>query len=158
MKNNIQIKGKPSPNDISFIRIKDHNRIKRTLLEFNDGLPPLQGEEEYVDSVSEKIAANGIVYRLQTNTKHIGFFSLYANDHTTRTAFISFIAVGPQYRNEGYGSKLLNKAILTAKENDMKTLKLEVLKYNTKAQRFYKKHGFTFASESENSFYLERAI
>ena len=158
MKNNIKCNGKSYPNDISFIRIKDLNKIKNTLLEFNDGLPPLQGEEAYVDSVSEKIAANGIVYCILANMKRIGFFSIYANDHTTKTAFISFIAIGRQYRNSGYGSSLLNKAILTAKENHMETLKLEVLKYNTNAQHFYKKHGFSFAGESENSIYLEKAI
>ena len=143
--------------DISFIRLTDIENVKKVLLEFNDKLPPLQGEEEYVDSVTEKICENGIVYCMLLK-EIIGFFAMYANDTVTKTAFISFIAVGIPYRGSGYGSVLLDKAVQTAKENNMKILKLEVLKDNLIAQQFYKKHGFNVVSEGENSIYLEKNI
>lgn len=144
--------------DISFIRLTDKENVKKVLLEFNDKLPPLQGEEEYVDSVTEKICENGIVYCMLLKEKIIGFFAMYVNDTVTKTAFISFIAVGIPYRGSGYGSVLLDKAVQTAKENNMKILKLEVLKDNLIAQQFYKKHGFNVVSEGENSIYLEKNI
>lgn len=143
--------------DISFIRLTDKENVKKVLLEFNDKLPPLQGEEEYVDSVTEKICENGIVYCMLLK-EIIGFFAMYANDTVTKTAFISFIAVGIPYRGSGYGSVLLDKAVQTAKEKSMKILKLEVLKDNLIAQQFYKKHGFNVVSEGENSIYLEKNI
>ena len=137
--------------DISFIRLTDKENVKKVLLEFNDKLPPLQGEEEYVDSVTEKICENGIVYCMLLK-EIIGFFAMYVNDTVTKTAFISFIAVGIPYRGSGYGSVLLDKAVQTAKEN------IEVLKDNLIAQQFYKKHGFNVVSEGENSIYLEKNI
>ena len=143
--------------DISFIRLTDKENVKKVLLEFNDKLPPLQGEEEYVDSVTEKICENGIVYCMLLK-EIISFFAMYVNDTVTKTAFISFIAVGIPYRGSGYGSVLLDKAVQTAKEKSMKILKLEVLKDNLIAQQFYKKHGFNVVSEGENSIYLEKNI
>ena len=144
--------------DISFIRLTDKEKVKKVLLEFNDKLPPLQGEEEYVDSVTVKIFENGIVYCMLLKEEIIGFFAMYANDTVAKTAFISFIAAGISYRGSGYGSILLNKAIQVAKDNNMQILKLEVLKDNVIAQNFYKKHGFYNIGESENSIYLEKKI
>ncbi|WP_303837714.1 GNAT family N-acetyltransferase [Ruminococcus flavefaciens] len=151
-------KEKFGPDDIFFMRITDKNSIKKVLLDFNDRLPPLQGEEGYVDSVSDKIAKNGIALCMLLKNTIIGFFTMYANDHENRKAFISFIAVDSSYRAAGYGTMLLKKAVQTAKENNMELMKLEVLKDNVIAQNFYKKHGFYTIGESENSIYLAKKL
>ncbi|HHW30747.1 MAG TPA: ribosomal protein S18-alanine N-acetyltransferase [Clostridiaceae bacterium] len=55
---------------------------------------------------------------------------------------ITNIAVHPEFRRNGIGSRLLSKLVEIARENDVYAMTLEVRKSNLGAQELYKKHGF----------------
>jgi ribosomal protein S18 acetylase RimI-like enzyme len=59
---------------------------------------------------------------------------------------ISYIAVLPEFQNQGIGTKLMEKLIAQAKENNLKTVRL-MSRIN--AVKFYKKLGFV---EKDNPF------
>ncbi|MEG5000253.1 GNAT family N-acetyltransferase [Microcoleus sp. B4-D4] len=59
---------------------------------------------------------------------------------------ISYIAVLPEFQNQGIGTKLMEKLLAQAKQNNFKTVRL-MSRIN--AVKFYQKLGF---SEKENPF------
>lgn len=57
-------------------------------------------------------------------------------------AFITNIAVLPQYRRMGVAKKLLNSLFITAEKFDLEFISLEVRPSNTPAVNLYKSFGF----------------
>lgn len=47
-------------------------------------------------------------------------------------------------RGEGYGKLLIEKSIEVAKENNLKSIRLDTFSENISAQEFYKKRGFKY--------------
>lgn len=88
----------------------------------------------------------------------LGYCAFYANDSGTRKAYISLIAVRPEYHNQHIGRRILNSCMNTAVEYGMDSCVLEVRKNNRSAIRFYQANGFVFLSERETSFLMEREL
>ena len=88
------------------------------------------------------------------NQEVLGYISFYANDFINRTAFISLIAVKPEFQNKHIGSRLLEECFKIAKSKGMETIQLEVLKTNSLAIRFYKRHSFSFLYEKGEESYI----
>jgi ribosomal-protein-alanine N-acetyltransferase len=89
----------------------------------------------------EEITRNqlAIYYSAKVDTRIVGYagmWSVYGESHITN------IAVHPEYRECGTGSKLLERLIDTAKKLKIKSMTLEVRKSNLAAQGLYKKYGF----------------
>jgi GNAT superfamily N-acetyltransferase len=59
-----------------------------------------------------------------------------------RVAILEDMIVRPEYRNKGYGSKLLGAAADFAKSAGCLRITLLTDKANKNAQKFYKRHGF----------------
>lgn len=55
---------------------------------------------------------------------------------------ITNIAVHPEYRGNGFGDKIVEDLILSAKEKGVTSMTLEVRVSNVSAKSLYKKHGF----------------
>lgn len=85
--------------------------------------------------------------------KHIGLCACYMNNYETRTAYITHIAISPQYRGCGYGKQLLEKTIALAIEKGFLYLNLEVVKTNIPALTLYQSYHFTII-EDRNTKYL----
>lgn len=88
----------------------------------------------------------------------MGFIAYYANDTEKKVAFISMIAVLPQYRNMHLGSDLIDYCISDCEEKGMLSLRLEVAIDNAVGMSFYKKKGFVKENELRSSslFLLRR--
>lgn len=65
---------------------------------------------------------------------------------------IHTLGISVNLQGKGYASKLVEKAIMVAKENRRKTVRLDVLAPNLPAHELYKKHGFKLA-ETKELFY-----
>ena len=102
---------------------------------------------------AEKIYGSGITIALYRE-ELIGFSCFYCNDYQSRTAYISLIAVKQEYEHKGYGTRLLEEVKKTARDRGMTRLRLEVRKNNDQAISFYRKKGFIFEQEMEDSFYV----
>ena len=59
-----------------------------------------------------------------------------------REGHITNIAVHPEFRENGIGSRLLKKLIEISREKGIKKITLEVRKSNTAAKNLYYKYGF----------------
>lgn len=66
--------------------------------------------------------------------------------------YISNIAVYPEYRRKGIGTKLISWIEKEARNNKIKRLVLDVEKENSGAIRLYRKLGFSIASSSHITF------
>ena len=60
----------------------------------------------------------------------------------------------PEFQNKHIGSRLLEECFKIAKSKGMETIQLEVLKTNSLAIRFYKRHSFSFLYEKGEESYI----
>ena len=125
-------------------QITDHAQIRLLLDTFTPYLTTLATGQISKDQLSKKFATYGIVLTLSMQESITGFAAFYCNDTTRKQAFLSLLAVLPEYRRNKIGQKLLNAVISHACQAGMDTLTLEVQKNNLSAIHFYLKNNFSF--------------
>ena len=140
------------------VKIENLDSAISLLDEMSESLRSLSAGSDYRRTMAEKFLKYGTILAIQKDSCYIGFSAFYANDTENHTAFLSMIAVKKDYRGLSIGKELLDKTIEASKRNNMKKLKLEVLKDNIKAIRFYQNNGFEICSETENSFFMIKDI
>ncbi len=77
---------------------------------------------------------------------------------SSHVAYISRVAINPNFQNKGFGSQLFTKIISDAKENDITRLELKVESDNHNAIKFYKKMGFQIEGTLKGYFNREGEI
>lgn len=92
---------------------------------------------------AEKIQSEieqGIIWEmLYEKDKPIGYLVCKIEEEKV---YISKIYLKAETRGKGYGKLLLNRAIELAKQNEKKSLYLNVNKYNSDSIAFYERNGF----------------
>jgi len=133
--------------------------MRFTIQEYKSGLLPLHKlieflcgiDREITPSISsrttikeyiQKIINNGIILVAMHGDSLLGLCGFYCNDHTSKTAFLTIIAVSPFCRGKGIASSLLTEAIAYSQARGMHTMRLETSPDNVTAQSLYKKNGF----------------
>jgi Acetyltransferases len=98
-----------------------------------------QYEDEDIDSayIEDKDKA---VFLYYVNHRSVGQIKLCAN--WNGYALIEDISVSGNWRNKGIGTKLLEKAVQWAKQNNLAGLMLETQDVNVPACRFYARNNF----------------
>ncbi|HCE48231.1 MAG TPA: hypothetical protein DEQ84_06230 [Prevotellaceae bacterium] len=102
---------------------------------------------------ANKIRQNATTIEMWNADTLVGLCACYMNDYATQTAYITHIAISPQYRGFGYGKYLLEQTIAVAIEKGFLYLNLEVLKTNIPALTLYQSYHFTII-EDRNTKYL----
>ena len=92
------------------------------------------------------------------DAKPIGYCAFYANDPESRDAYITLIAVRPEYQGQHIGKRLIEEVSSIALDRKMRTCTLEVMKNNLPAREFYRKNGFVFLRERDKSFLLTKEL
>lgn len=92
------------------------------------------------------------------NAQILGYVVIYANDCVSKTAYITLLFVNEDYRNNKIGKVLLHYAGKVAAAAGMDKVRLEVNKKNIGAMRFYEREGYTYESETANSFYMLKSV
>nr|WP_305139849.1 GNAT family N-acetyltransferase [uncultured Acetatifactor sp.] len=88
-----------------------------------------------------------------------GYVAMYANDYSSRTAYITLIGVRPEWQRKAIGSSLLKAAVDVALEKGMERILLEVRDDNRGAVSFYEKNGFRYWEKAgDKSSYMIRDI
>jgi ribosomal protein S18 acetylase RimI-like enzyme len=72
---------------------------------------------------------------------------------TATCAEIKRIRVRPECQRKGYGETMLANLIKIAKEFGYKTLRIDTMTTNTRAQQLFKKAGFNFSHEGKIDIY-----
>lgn len=114
------------------------------LIQETDSLfePPLSNRvelKEYAIKLQQK-ASLELAY---TNEgKPVGMLAYYANDHQSQIAYITFLAVLPEFQGQGIAKILMKKGIQNCQQNKMKEIKVETWEENALVIRFYEKFDF----------------
>lgn len=104
-------------------------------------LVSLDSEEEYLETERENVYSFVIV--TLDEDKMIGTISLEKVNHINRTATLGIFIGDENYRDSGYGTEAI-RLILDFGFNylNLKNINLNVLGFNQRAQKCYKKCGF----------------
>lgn len=104
------------------------------------------------DPKKHYIESGGMFYVLEIDGKIVGTIAVIKKGDI---AELKRWYVDKDFQGKGYGSKLLDKAILFCKENGINKIEFETNKKFTKAHILYKKRGFKIVKEDARSYYME---
>lgn len=106
--------------------------------------------------VKTKVSVSGERICLIKNNKEIGHAYLYFlsnNIHKKPFAFLEDVWVSTKYRSEGFGTKLLKKAITIAKQNNCYKIICTSRNERKKVHEWYTKNGFSeYGKEFRKNF------
>lgn len=142
-------------------RIIDPMEEIRVMKLLDDALPIRLFERENCDVIVKRMTEMAIFYVAyeEQNEEPLGYVAFYANDLETKVAYITSICVNKLAQGSGVGGRLLEAAVSESKHRGMTMMKLEVLKSNANAIRFYKLKGFIQSGEKTNkSIYMEKEL
>lgn len=131
---------------------------KKAVLQYFDKFMflPISQRSNYADIIFRISAAADIL--LASKQSMLGFIAFYANDVKTRKAFVSSIAVNPEFRRQGIGKRLFERAMKVASDKGMDEIYLEVDSQNMKAYDFYKTMGLSVMQSSDKGFIMGRKV
>ena len=85
----------------------------------------------------------------------LGYCAFYANDAERGIAYISLIAVVPEYQKMHIGTKLLMESFDIMRTYGMEHCMLEVRRNNQNAIQFYKRNRFIVVEERFESYLMK---
>jgi ribosomal protein S18 acetylase RimI-like enzyme len=119
-----------------------------------DSVPPNRAD---VRAYTEKLVKFGFFdIVLAPDGEIVGLNAYYANDREQFTAHASVFILKPEVR--GKAIILIRRALRTAKEQGMRTFRLQVLKSNTPAINIYERFGFTVCGESGEKLEMSKDL
>ena len=136
---------------------KDKNEICRIIKACDAAFEEPVSEREIYPDLLQKICRYGI-FAFACQEEPAAYCAFYANDADSLTAYISLIAVKPEYQRLHIGRQLLEYCLKTAADRGMHYCALEVKKNNSSAIRFYQENGFVFWSERKNSYLMRKKL
>lgn len=142
-------------------RLTDVELVQKYVLYFEQWLNPSLLERKIdIRDYARKLCLNGIVLLAEDEENNsTGLLGAYMNNQETKTAYISFLSVDPNFRGRYVGESLMHKVEKLAVESGMSSLVLEVRKFNYNGIAFYKHLGYTILDEaSENSYHIKKKL
>lgn len=126
-------------------------RLEAFLKLSDDWTDPALSRRVNLAMFAEKILRSGIVVLAVNASKvDIGMAAFYCNDPIKQRAYLTHLAVVPEYRRAGVGKTLIGYAKNYSTSMGMTSMLLEVYNSNDKAKRFYASCGF-FRGENEQA-------
>ena len=135
-------------------RIEKNNVGKSLRFLENVYSPPLSKRIPNYNQYINKLENSAFNYGAFFKDEIVGFISFYANNTVSKEAYITQLVVKQAKQKMGIGKALIILCKEEAKNAGMETLRLEVRKNNGNAICFYKKMGFQFEDEKEESIYI----
>ena len=131
-------------------------KVRESLCYLEDAYTPVLSQripdfDEYASKLS-LYADNYVIY--SDGGDLVGYIAFYANDMTTKTAYISQLVVNPRAQRSGIGKRLVEICFSIATNRGMEAVRLEVRNDNVNAIKFYEKVGFSQESINEKSRYM----
>lgn len=107
------------------------------------------GKDDFGFAAQRHLQIFGIVWVKHFSEKDPGFG--FIDDETPELS----LSIFPEYRNSGFGTKLLQLAIKEAKEREIQALSLSVEFENKVAVALYEKLGFRYFEGTEGTMMLD---
>ena len=98
----------------------------------------------FIDEQTLSVQLNkGIdLYAMLNNDKLIGCIAIEKSTNETDTFYIEKVSIIPEFRNRGYGIKLMDFAITKIKEFGGKVISIALIDSNIKLKKWYLSQGF----------------
>lgn len=120
---------------------------------------PLDVAIPHFEDYLEKLARYATTLCVFENGDLVGAASYYANDVTSRRAYLSQFAVASAYKRQGWGRRILEEVCRRSSGAGMLTIDLEVNKSNDAARCLYERCGFEYTgAESAHSLFMRRTL
>lgn len=103
-------------------------------------------EKSFRDEMKNKLA---VYFVAKTEGRCVGYAGFW---NVSGEGGITNVAVLPEYRRQGVGSRIIEEMIHTANSLNLELLTLEVRKSNTAAQSLYRKYGFDIIGERKRYY------
>ena len=126
---------------MQYKRLTDEKSIYNAIEQFHSEFSTLS-ERVDLREYSNKLAQHSSCELMVKDTEVVGIVAMYTNSVQTKTAFVTLIGIHNEFQGKGYGTILLKHCCEIAQNAGMNKIRLEVDNSNTKAGRFYQKHGF----------------
>lgn len=138
----------------------DKETVEEAVARLEDRLvPTLTDRKVNISQYSEKLAKCGRVWLHYDMGVPVSIIAGYFNDETTRTAYLSLLAVAEEYQGKRLASSLLSEFEDYAIKSGMDYVKLEVRKHNSAAQKLYNKFGYKVIGDaSDTSYYMLKKL
>ena len=141
---------------LSYRYVEQYDSVLKLLNSFASRFETIWTGKADPTILAKKLSKYGTTIELTEQGKQIGFAAFYHNNFETKEAFLSLIAVHPQFEHCGYGMRLLAIVETICKDSGMAFLALEVRKTNSNALGFYRKMGYKIIDDlsSSNTYYM----
>ena len=133
--------------DLQVNPCNEKKRIESFLRNVNESFGVALNERVDLVEYSEKLYKRAVNHFISVNAKDIGHVAFYLN-YDERECFVSTIAVLPDHSGQGYGTRLMNLVIETARDHDMARVALEADRNAPHLLCFYRKFGFVERNRS----------
>lgn len=125
-------------------------------------IPPINAITD-IETYCDKLITYAEVFIAKQKERDFGFIAVYANDQEQHRAFISSIGIKQEFRRNGMGTLLINRAVEVAREKGMIEIRLEVNRHNDAALELYHRYGFSkiacsVQDEGTNCMMLKKKI
>ena len=122
---------------------KDKNKIDMIISDCDSAFSqPVTKRDVYESLLSKLVSFGNVLYVY--NKEIIGYVAYYANDEIKKIAFITLLAVRPEYQRNSIGYSLIDQVENHCHDLGMNYIELEVNKSNKKALSFYLKNGYKY--------------
>ena len=132
---------------LNCVEVSNSARIFQFFEIVNTEFSPPLGERVNLAVYANKLAERAVNLFMVEDDRDIAHAAFYCNDQHSKVAYISSIAVLPEFHGSGIAGNLLVKVVDRCLSEGMRLLNLEVDVKNLKAAKFYEKYGFRFVSD-----------
>ena len=143
-------------NIVSNIKLSKEE-VLRLLNRFDDSSDAPLHEGLDFDSYSEKLNEYARFVIAYEKEAQMGFIAYYLNDEG-KFGYVPQVVVHRDGRHQGIGHKMFGALYEVLKDKAFHALKLEVLKSNQNARRFYEREGFGVIEDHSERILLEKSL
>ena len=129
-------------------------QVSELLSQFIEAFPTLS-ERVDIEQYSIKLSKNAFFILACMDGRIVGFIAYY-KDYVQQVVYIPLIAVDCSFRGKGIGGAMLD--VLFKSSVFINFIRLEVLKNNKRAFRFYIQQGFSVIEDREDCLLLEKVL
>lgn len=127
--------------------------LKLILRATNDTPSILIGHQDVKDYIDKIVKFAKIFTWLSDDEMH-GAVAIYINEPNGKDAFITLVAISPEYRQQGIARSLLDAALSNAAYRGFRRCRLHVKRNNDAALNLYQSIGFVIEDENEDTLTL----
>ncbi|MCB1024726.1 MAG: GNAT family N-acetyltransferase [Acidobacteria bacterium] len=135
--------------------------LMREFAEYESLVDYLEVTEERLSEVmfgTDSFVKGLLAFNGETPIAYALFYHSFSSFRGQKSVYLEDIFITKEYRRSGIGRQLLREVAKAGKETGAERMDFQVLKWNTPAIDFYKKHGASIDSEERHVKFTDNAF